>query len=563
MSTHGRLFVLVAFVCLAGGVFGHDGSHTSGMVACDANVADGFACRGVDLMSRLVSDDIGGGPLNDIWGWTDSMTGREYALVGRFAGTSFVDVTDPESPVYHGELPSHADIVRKHEGEASDWRDVKVYGDYALIVSEEPGHGLQVFDLTQLRNVTNPPLVFQETARYAGFGSAHNLVVNEDTGFAYAVGSNIQAGGLHIVDIKDPLNMVFAGAYSGDGYTHDAQCVVYSGPDVAYTGRELCFCLNEDTLTIVDVTDKSAPVQLSRRTYSLFGYAHQGWLTDDQRHFISNDEADELNFGMRTRTLIWNVADVDAPVVAHEYSSAMNSIDHNNYVTGRYLYQSNYTTGLRVLDVSHPTSPLEVGFFDTYNATDAPVFDGSWSNYPFFASGTVVVSDISEGLFVVRPQFTDPAIPSTDLVAEITSSSVSGSGVTFETRVENRGSQDASNLVVTIPISLGESLVSLTSTMGSCVSTVPPHCEVASLLAGETFSVTAVVDTGQPSLMADVRVSALNPDDDTRDNTATAVIDVPGNSGGGGGFGGGDSGGGAVGLFLIFVSCLVRRRTNV
>src|SRR5690606_20218176 len=85
---------------------------------------------------------------NDIWGWTDPETEKEYALMGLNNGTAFVDVSDPVNPVYLGKLPTHT--------QSSLWRDIKVYADHAFVVSEASGHGMQVFDLTRLRGVTSP-----------------------------------------------------------------------------------------------------------------------------------------------------------------------------------------------------------------------------------------------------------------------------------------------------------------------------------------------------------------------------------------------------------------------
>src|SRR5690606_26347425 len=225
-----------------------------------------------------------------IWGWTDAETDREYALVGLSDGTAFVDVTEPTEPVYLGKLPT-ATVL-------SGWRDIKTYGHHAFVVSEAPGHGMQVFDLTRLRDVPGPPQTFTADAHYVGAGKAHNLVINEDTGFAYIVGANeagfpCNAGGLHIVDVRVPLTPTFAGCFDGDGYTHDAQCVVYDGPDADYTGREICMAANEDNVAIVDVTDKANPSLVAHAVYLNAAYTHQGWLTDDRRFFLVDDELDE------------------------------------------------------------------------------------------------------------------------------------------------------------------------------------------------------------------------------------------------------------------------------
>ncbi|HKS30489.1 MAG TPA: choice-of-anchor B family protein [Pyrinomonadaceae bacterium] len=379
-----------------------------GKTPCVGGMAGTFPCRNVDLASFLPLAAIGGGTVNDVWGWTDPLTDKEYALVGRSNGTAFVDISNPEHPIYLGNLPTHSiDSV---------WRGLKVYADHAFIISEAAGHGMQVFDLTRLRNVANAPVTFTEDAHYNGFGRAHTLAINEATGFAYAAGVRDSSciSGLHIVDVRSPKTPVYAGCSNQDGYTHEAQCVSYRGPDSAYVGREVCFNSNEDTLTIVDVTNKSAPVQLSRTTYQGVGYTHQGWLTEDQKHFLLDDELDEQKAGTNSSTYIWDVSDLDAPVLKGVYSGPSKAIDHNLYIRGNRAYESNYRSGLRILDISNvgTASLSEVGFFDIYPIDDLPQFNGAWSNYPFFRSGIVIVGGIEQGLFVLRPRTAaDSAVP--------------------------------------------------------------------------------------------------------------------------------------------------------
>ena len=281
------------------------------------------------------------------------------------------------------------------------------------MVTEAINSGMQVFDLTQLRTVTSPPVTFSETAWYNGFLDAHNLVINEDSGFAYAVGTNDCAGGLHMINIQNPVNPTSAGCFSADGYTHDAQCVNYNGPDSTHQGKEICFNSNEDTLTIVDVTNKSAPVQLSRTGYGGSRYTHQGWLTEDHVYFLMGDELDETNNPAvtNTRTYIWDVSDLDSPAVIGSHDSTTTAIDHNQYVRGNYTYQSNYRAGLRILDISDIANGNlnEEAFFDIYPGSDSANFNGTWSNYPFFDSGIVIVSGIEQGLFILRPNLSGAA----------------------------------------------------------------------------------------------------------------------------------------------------------
>ncbi|MEP7325944.1 MAG: choice-of-anchor B family protein [Gemmatimonadota bacterium] len=380
-----------------------------------------FECRNINLFAFLPIAEIGGKrgvQLNDLWGWTDPSNGREYALVGRIDGTSFVDITDPTHPRMVGDLP------KTPGSPASAWRDIKVYKDHAYIVADgAAAHGMQVFDLTRLRSVGSTPEVFTPDTTYDRIHSAHNIVIDTVSGFAYAVGANSGGetcgGALHMIDIREPAHPKFAGCF-GDpgtglqhtGYTHDAQCVVYSGPDSAYRGHQICFNSSETALGIADVTDKANPRAISHAAYPNVAYSHQGWLTDDQHYFYMDDEGDEAAGTVAgTRTLIWDVSDLDDPVMAGEFIQEVKSIDHNLYIKGDLMYESNYTSGLRIIDISDRLKPRLVGNFDTTpTGENLPVFEGSWSNYPYFKSGTIAVTSIGEGLFLLQgPEH--PSVP--------------------------------------------------------------------------------------------------------------------------------------------------------
>ncbi len=371
---------------------------STGPALCTGGDAGGFACSGVDLRARLpisAMDGVGG---NDIWGWFDTQEGREYALMGLRNGTAFVDVTDPDNPVFLGRLPTQTS--------SSVWRDIKVYQDHAYIVADGAGaHGLQVFDLTRLRGVTAAQDWLPDTV-YADFANAHNLAINEDTGFAYAVGTNTCGGGLHMIGLAEPGNPLFAGCHLVVPDTHDAQCVVYQGPDVDFAGREICFNSNENHVEVADVTDKGAPVTLSQSTYPELGFVHQAWLTEDQRFLFVGDELDERNFGVPTRTHVFDVSDLTSPQYMHAYEAATTSIDHNLYVLGNRVYQANHSAGLRVLEFGDLAAGeiAEVAFFDTVPEIGVGSFDGAWSVYPYLPSGTIIVSDGIHGLFVLTLQ---------------------------------------------------------------------------------------------------------------------------------------------------------------
>lgn len=368
-----------------------------------------FDCADVELLAFVPNsmlrtpEHARGVRTNDNWGWTDPQTGREYALVGRNDGTSFVDITDPVNPVLVGDLPKTPDTPPSQL-----WRDIKVYADHAFIVADGAGdHGMQVFDLRRLRDVADKPALFEPDAHYTRVASVHNIAINEETGFAYLVGSRgggeTCGGGLHMVDIREPLDPAFAGCFRDEGGTHDVQCAIYRGPDERYRDREVCLMSNADAFAIADVTDKANPVAISRASHPNPAYLHQGWLTNDHRYFFMDDESDVIQGNVETtRTLIWDLSDLEDPVLAREFMGSMPASAHNLYVKDNIVYQANYRYGLHVLDITDPLNPREVGHFDTTPYLEGPGFSGAWSNYPFFESGTVIVTSLQEGLFVLR-----------------------------------------------------------------------------------------------------------------------------------------------------------------
>lgn len=375
-----------------------------------------FDCERIDLLSFLTTDEMGGGLLapegrgSDVWGWTDPETGREYVLAGLEVGTSVIDITDPKRPVYLAHIPTSAtnDLI---------WRDIKVYEDHAFIVAESANHGMQVFDLTRLRGLdaADAPHMLTEDALYEGFQRAHNIAINEDSGFAYAVSQRDDAEGcgrgMHIVDIRDPLNPTFAGCYDETG-VHDAHCLTYDGPDADFTGREICITsASGQRVGVVDVTDPANPVTLSLTEYpppgSGFpepaGGSHQGWLLDGDRYYVHNTEST----GRDPQGLdLFDLADLTDPEHIGFFENPAQSTHHNLYQQGRYIFQSNYSSGLRVYDTRDIAEGVlrEVAYFDVFPPDDDPGFGfGTWSNYPFFDSGVVAVHGY-QGLFLVKPR---------------------------------------------------------------------------------------------------------------------------------------------------------------
>ncbi len=355
-----------------------------------------FDTFGVKILSQLNPNDMDAFSFsgNDCWGYV-SPSGREYALMGLDSATAFVEITDPANPVV---LASIADNT-------STWSDIKIYGEFAYNVNETGtnGDGIQIFDLTQ---IDSGIVTLVQEFHGEDIQEAHNVVVDEDSGFLYAVGArtstgSLYGGGLVAYDLTDPANPVFVGAWSGN-YLHDAQVITYdSGP---YAGMQIAFGFAGGTgMVVVDVTDKANMNLLSLSTYPSQVYCHQGWVSTDRRFVYINDEIDENNGLVNlTRTIVFDISDLSAPQFVGAFSTGLNTSDHNLYTRGDLIFEVNYKSGLRVFDARDPISPVEIGYLDTYPLNDTPGYDGAWSSFPYFPSGTIIVSDMDFGLFVAQ-----------------------------------------------------------------------------------------------------------------------------------------------------------------
>ncbi|KAK4645177.1 hypothetical protein QC761_000620 [Podospora bellae-mahoneyi] len=386
-----------------------------------------FKCNKVDFYDFVSHADLGSatGEGSSSWGWT-SRDGREFVVIAQADGAAFAEINKQGKLVYLGRLPQTKGI------EPLIWREIRGYKNFIIIGSEAAGHGVQVFDMSKLTKI-NPkkPVTFDPEKDVTSWwndlpiGRTHNVVVNEEKQYAVAVGAAPRTSacrsGLIFIDLKDPAKPKTLGCAAGDGYVHDAQCLTYRGPDFKYWGRDICYGYNEDTLTIYDVTDKNATNIISRTSYEGAAYTHQGWVTNTawQEFLVLDDELDEVNgVGPAASgypiTYFWDIRSLESPKQTGFFRSAAYGIDHNQFVIDGLSYQSNYGSGLRILDVSSlsrdPTGARvkEVGFFDIYPEDDALPeggildFVGTWSHYPFFKSGFILINTIERGAFVVK-----------------------------------------------------------------------------------------------------------------------------------------------------------------
>jgi choice-of-anchor B domain-containing protein len=351
-------------------------------------VGETFAAHNATLLSWLPLGEFGAlSNGNDCWGYT-SPSGREYALFGSSTGLHVVEITNP----------SDATIVGFINGPDSLWRGVKIYKTYAYVVSEG-GSGIQVVNLA---NVDAGVVSLVNTITTGGTSKTHTIALDETSGFLYRCGGD--DNGLRMYSLANPASPSFVGSWN-DRYVHEAQIKTYtSGP---YAGKQIAFCcggfnggFQQTGLSIVDVTNKSNPIHMGQVTWPGARFSHQGWLSADSQLFFLDDELDE-NGVLPTTTYVIDVSNLSAPSLLGSFTNGNSAIGHNLYVKGNLCYEANYTSGLRVFDVSNPLAAQEIAFFDTDPSGDATTFNGLWSNYPFFPSGTVIGGDIDRGLFVL------------------------------------------------------------------------------------------------------------------------------------------------------------------
>ncbi len=85
-------------------------------------------------------------------------------------------------------------------------------------------------------------------------GRSHNVVTNEEMNYGVATGFQPRNGtlraGMVFFDLSDPSDPKTLGGTGADGYVHDAQCIVYRGPDHKYYGHDICYGYDEDSLTM-------------------------------------------------------------------------------------------------------------------------------------------------------------------------------------------------------------------------------------------------------------------------------------------------------------------------
>lgn len=304
---------------------------------------------------------------SDVWGYTDD-EGIDYAIMGIYGGTVIIDATTD---------PARLTEVAFIPGPPSGWRDIKTHLHYAYVTTEGagPGGGMQIIDLSDPSEAT---LV----ATYnSTFTTAHNLYVAE--GYAYVVGTDTRNGGIHILDLANPTAPVEVGVW-GVTYVHD----VYVRNDTAYAAA-----LYEGGLAILDVSDKTRPREIVTISYP-DAVTHNAWTTEDGNYVLTTDET----FGGHMK--IWDIRDLRNIQLVGFYQTDPEISIHNVLVKGDFAYIAYYKDWLRIVDISDPSNPTEVGVFDLNLDNSGGLYSNAWGVFPFTSNGQIYLSHMEEGLYV-------------------------------------------------------------------------------------------------------------------------------------------------------------------
>lgn len=404
--------------------------------SCVNGMAGQFPCWNIDYLAQIPLTGFSSRPLSaaNLWGFVHRCDSgdREYAVIGLNNGTAVVDVTDPASPAEVGFIP----------GVSSSWRETKILQidnpatdcdrAYAYMSTEGTGGGLQIIDLSNLPSSVNLANTLNDystshTLYISNVDYATNKAVSGQTPFLYVAGSNLLNGRYRIYDLTNPtspqlvtVNPGVAGMQDPRGfYMHDSTSMLITDNRTTQcaAGHNPCEVLvdfNEQSVDVWDVTDKAQPAFLSRVSFPNARYIHSGWPAADQRYVIVHDELDELQIpGLNTSIYTLDLMDLRQPSIVTSYTGPDTTTDHNGYATGNRYFVSHYKRGLVIFDLTDPRALREVGQFDTFllPAQNNAGTEGAWGVYPFLPSGTLVVSDIDNGLFVLRRNETSTTPP--------------------------------------------------------------------------------------------------------------------------------------------------------
>ncbi len=349
------------------------------------------------------------GGVSDIWGWAAD-DGTEYAIIALQAGVAIVDVTKDT-----------IEEVARIPQVSNTWRDIKTYDHYAY-VSSEAQVGILIIDLQYLPDSVQTYVWMDSIPTDNGpreLRKAHNLWIDE-YGILYVIGSNVNNGGIVMLDVAaDPIDPPFIALapaiYSHDCYVRDS--IIYSAE------------INAGNLSIYDMHDPQ-DIKLLGRTKTPNEFTHNAWLSDDGNTIFTTDE--------RANAFVtsYDISDPSNITELDRYSEiskiGMGNIPHNVLVWNDWVVTSYYANGTIVLDGSRPDNLVQVGNFDSFLGQEGG-YAGVWGTYPFLPSGKILSSDRQSGLYVFEPNYVRACFLEGIVIDSVTKEPINRADVIIET----------------------------------------------------------------------------------------------------------------------------------
>lgn len=228
------------------------------------------------------------------------------------------------------------------------------------------------------------------------------------------------AGDFRIVDITDPRRpeQVAAWGLASSDLTPrcDAErCYFAHSAWTNQAGTLVAVSYWDAGAILLDISDISRPRYLGRTVYpaEAAGNTHSAWFIGNDTMLVTTDE----NFTPTTEgwgyLRVWDIRDRSHPSQIGSYTTAAarsatppgpgDFSAHNPFVVGNHVYVSWFADGVRVLDLTDPSQPREIGAF-VPPATADPFgkYAASANVWGVFVAGErVYLSDINAGLYAL------------------------------------------------------------------------------------------------------------------------------------------------------------------
>ena len=303
-----------------------------------------------------------------------AIAGARAYVVALEGGVTVFDITDRAKPMRVAHIPSGGEY----------WNDVEVVGDVLYVASATKG--------VVLYDVKNPAAPMRLPPSPIGDINVHTLLRERQTVFAM---SPAPVGETVLLDVTSPDAPVelsrsrSPGSDPGqDDHPHDASF---------FEGRLYVNHWARGTV-VADVTDLSQPQELARipGTSTTSHFSQVGRVGQD---VILFEGGEDWGAGLE----LFKVTDAAASTRVGAFSLRPEVSIHNFVLKGTTIFAAWYQDGLRIIDVSDPAAPKQLGYFNTWRETDplrgTSFYDGA-IGVKVPGDGFIYVAESGRGLLI-------------------------------------------------------------------------------------------------------------------------------------------------------------------